>query len=254
MGVYQGSDERAAPFFEEALVVARDVGDPFLIGQAVAFVGWLSYRRGEYQRAEERIAEALRLLDGIPDPVRATPALLIVGDTAMVQEHFAQALPHYQRIIDLNQTAGFGWILCDAESGLAGVYYCLGDVQQAVALYAASLRRAYAQHITAQFVSALVGIAAIAASMGHLEVGAQLLGAAEGLADSIDARIFPRDFPVRQRALSALTNAFEEDQLTRELAAGRSLAMDQALATAESIIAEMDELVPDSAHDVLLPL
>jgi predicted ATPase len=254
MGVYQGNDERAAPFFEEALVVARDVGDPFLIGQAVAFVGWLSYRRGEYQRAEERIAEALRLLDGIPDPVRATPALLIAGDTAMVQEHFAQALPHYQRIIDLNQTAGFGWILCDAESGLAGVYYCLGDVQQAVALYAASLRRAYAQHITAQFVSALVGVAAIAASTGHLEVGAQLLGAAEGLADSIDARMFPRDFPMRQRALSALTNALEENRLTRELAAGRSLAMDQALATAESIIAEMDELVPDSAHDVFMPL
>ncbi len=254
MGVYQGNHERAAPFFEEALAVARDVGDPFLIGQAVAFVGWLSYRRGEYQRAEERVAEALRLLDGIPDQVRATPTLLIAGDTAMVQEHFAQALPHYQRIIDLNQTAGFVWIVCDAESGLGGVYYCLGDVHQAVALYAASLRRAYAQHITAQFVSALVGVAAIAASTGHLEVGAQLLGAAEGLADSIDARIFPRDFPVRQRALSALTNVPEENQLTREFAAGRSLTMEQALAAAEAIIAEMDEPVPDSSRDVLMPL
>src|SRR3712207_143009 len=100
MAVYMGNHERAAPFFTEALAVARDVGDPFLIGQAVAFVGWLSYRRGEYQRAEERIAEALHLLDGIPDPVRATPTLLIAGDTALVQEQFVQALPHYQKIID----------------------------------------------------------------------------------------------------------------------------------------------------------
>jgi tetratricopeptide (TPR) repeat protein len=244
MAVYLGNHERAAPFFEEALAVAHDVGDPFLIGQAVAFVGWLSYRRGEYQRAEERIGEALRLLDGIPDPVRATPALLIAGDTAMVQEHFAQALPHYQRIIDLNQTAGYGWILCDAQSGLAGVYYCLGEMNQAVMLYAESLRRAHAQHITTQFVSALVGLAAVAASTGHLEVGARLLSAAEGLAASIDAHIFPRDFPVRRRALAALTNDLGENQLTRELAAGRSLTMEQALAAAQAIIAGMDELLP----------
>jgi tetratricopeptide (TPR) repeat protein len=230
------------------------VGDPFLIGQAVAFVGWLSYRRGEYRRAEERVAEALRLLRGIPDPVRTTPTLLIAGDTAMAQEHFADALPHYQQIIDLNRTAGYAWILCDAQSGLAGAFYCLGDMNQAVRLYAESLRRAHVQHITAQFVSALVGVAAIAASTGHLEVGAQLLGAAEGLADAIDARIFPRDFPVRQRALSALTNVLEENQLTRELAAGRSLTMDQVHAAAQAIMAEMDERVPGSAHDVLMPL
>jgi predicted ATPase/transcriptional regulator with XRE-family HTH domain len=241
MAVYLGNHERAAPFFAEALAVAHDVGDPFLLGQAVAFVGWLSYRRGEYQRAEERIAEALRLLQGIPDPVRATPALLIAGDTAMVQEHFAQALPHYQQIIDLNQTAGYGWILCDAQSGLAGVHYCLGYMDQAAMLYAESLRRAYAQHITTQFVSALVGLAAVTTATGHPQVGARLLGAAEGLADGIEAHLFPRDFPVRQRALAALTAALGEDQLAAELAAGRSQTMDQAVAAAEAIIAGMDD-------------
>ena len=254
MALYQGNHERAAPFFEEALAVARDVGDPFLIGQAIAFVGWLSYRRGEYERAEERVAEALHLLHGIPDPVRATPALLIAGDTAMVQEHFAQALPHYQQIIDLNQTAGYAWILCDAQSGLAGVYYCLGDMNQAVRLYAESLRRAHAQHITAQFVSALVGLAAVAASTGHPVVGARLLGAAEGLADAIDARIFPRDFPVRRRALAALTTALGESQLTQSWQRAESLTMEQALAAAQAIIAGMDELVPDRSQNGLMPL
>ncbi len=254
MALYQGNHERAAPFFEEALTVAREVGDPFLIGQAVAFVGWLSYRRGEYRRAEERVAEALRLLHGIPDPVRATPTLLIAGDTAMAQEHFADALPHYQQIIDLNQTAGYAWILCDAQSGLAGAYYCLGDMNQAVRLYAESLRRAHAQHITAQFVSALIGLAAVAASTGHLVVGARLLGAAEGLADAIDARIFPRDFPVRRRALAALTADLDESQLATELATGRSLTIDQALAAAQAIIAGMDGRVPDRSQNGLMPL
>jgi hypothetical protein len=152
-----------------------------------------------------------------------------------VQEHFAQALPYYQQIIDLNQSAGYGWILCDAQSGLAGVHYCLGDMRQAVMLYAESLHRAHTQHITTQLVSAMLGLAAVAASAGHPEVGARLLGTAEGLAVSIDALIFPRDFPVRRRALAALAKALGENQ--REIAreTGRALAIEQAVVEAQRV-------------------
>jgi hypothetical protein len=85
-------------------------------------------------------------------------------------------------------------------------------------------------------------------------VGARLLGAAEGLADAIDARIFPRDFPVRRRALAALTAALDESQLATELATGRSLTIEQALAAALAIIAGMDGRVPDRSQNGLMPL
>jgi predicted ATPase/DNA-binding CsgD family transcriptional regulator/DNA-binding XRE family transcriptional regulator len=236
MALYQGNHDRAAPFFEESLAVARVVGDPFLVGQSLAFSGWLSYRAGEYRRADEQLTEARHLLYGIRDPVRATLALIVSGDNAMAQEHFAQALRFYQQTIGLLQAGRYGWLLCDTQSGLAGAHYCLGDIRQAAVLYAESLRRAPTQNVTVQLVSALVGLAAVAAATGHTEVGARLLGAAEGLADSVDARLFPRDSPVRRRALAAFTTALGETRLAAELAAGRSLTMDQAIVEGNALL------------------
>ena len=55
--------------------------------------------------------------------------------------------------------------------------------------------------------SSLHGLAGVAAESGQPEAGARLLGAAEGLAASLGAPAYPRDQPVRARALAALTAA-----------------------------------------------
>jgi serine/threonine-protein kinase PknK len=250
MAVYQGNHERAAPFIEESLAVAQDVADPFLIGQSLTLSGWLLYRRGEYQRADEQLGEARHLLQGMSDPVRASPVIIISGDNKLVQEHFVEARLFYEHTIDVNQGAGPDWLLSDALAGLAGVHYCTGDVRQAAALYAEGLHHAPVQHVTVQLVSALLGLAAVAASTGHSALGARLLGAAEGLAESIGARIFPRDFPVRRRALAALATALGENQLAAELATGRNLTREQAVATAQIIVAETDAMLPAQLNKV----
>ncbi len=135
------------------------VADPFLVGQSLAFLGWLSNRSGGYRRADEQPEEARHLLHGIPDPVRATLALNVSGDTAKAQEHFDRARQYYQQTIGL-QAGRYSWILCDAQSGFAGAYYCLGNIRQAAVLYAENLRGAFPQDITVQLVSALIGLAA----------------------------------------------------------------------------------------------
>jgi tetratricopeptide (TPR) repeat protein len=244
MALYRGDHGRASPFLAESLAVARDVGDPFLIGQSLALSGWVLYRQGEYPRADALIAEARPLLDGIANPVRATPSRIIAADNALVQEHFDEARRDYQQAIDLSQAAGYGWLLSDALSGLAGVHYCLGDVRQAADLYAEALRLAPVQHVTVQLVSALIGHAAVAAASGQPEVGARLLGAAEGLAESVEARIFPRDFPVRRRTLTALGDALGETRLSADRATGRGLTTEQAIAVAQTMTSEIGALKP----------
>ena len=235
LALNQGAYDRAEPFLTESLTVAHALGDPFLVGEALAFAAYLTYRRGEYGRADEQFAEARRLLHGVTDAVRATPAHLGSGDNALVQGHFTRARMHYQHAIDINQAEGYDWLLCDAQAGLAGVYYCLGDVPRAIALYAESFARAEVQGLTHQLVSVLLGLAGVAASTERAEAGARLLGAAEGIAATTGGAMFPRDVPIRVRALATLRSALGEERLARLQETGRALTVKQAMAEAREV-------------------
>jgi hypothetical protein len=83
--------------------------------------------------------------------------------------------------------------------------------------------------------SSLHGLAGVAAESGRPEAGARLLGAAEGLASSLGAPAYPRDQPVRARALIALTAELGEEQLATAREAGRALTLEAAIAEAQAV-------------------
>jgi hypothetical protein len=84
-------------------------------------------------------------------------------------------------------------------------------------------------------VSALLGVAGVAAEVGQLEAGARLLGAAEALTTSLGSTIFRRDYPVRDRGLAALRAALGEERLAAEREAGRTLSLQAAITEAQAV-------------------
>jgi hypothetical protein len=94
------------------------------------------------------------------------------------------------------------------------------------------LNRARDSGITLLVASALLGLSGIATESGSPEQGAHLLGAAEAMTASFGAPIFPRDQPVRDRCLSALTAALGEERLAAAREVGRTLTVEQAIAQA----------------------
>ena len=112
----------------------------------------------------------------------------------------------------------------------------MGDLARAAALYGDSLERA--RHLGSEVlvVSALLGLAGIAGESGRPEEGAHLLGAAEGILSSLGAPLYPRDQPVRARALAALTAALGHERLTAAQAAGRALTLEAAIAEAVNVV------------------
>ncbi len=79
------------------------------------------------------------------------------------------------------------------------------------------------------------GFSAVAVDAGHPEVGARLLGAAEGNAASLGAPIFTRDLPVRARALIALAAALDPDRLAAAREAGGALTLEAAITEARAV-------------------
>lgn len=104
------------------------------------------------------------------------------------------------------------------------------------ALAAESLARVQDRSYTPLVLSALVGLAGMAAEMGQPEQGARLFGAAEAITASHGIAIFPRDRSVRDHSLRALRQALGQEQLAAAQEAGRSLTITQAVAEALALL------------------
>ncbi len=234
------------------MTLARTLDDPRDIGESLVNLGVLSYRRGEYGQAEERLEEAIDLLreTSRTDPATVLSmvrALLILGDTALVQEQFERAAARYTEALDHSSATGMDWGMTDIQAGLAGATFCRGDMSRAVSLYAESLTRAQEaldveslariqdRSFTPLVLSALLGLAGIAAEMGDPEQGARLFGAAEAITASHGIPLFPRDLPVRKRSLTALRTALGEHQLTAAREMGQTLTIEQAVVEAKAM-------------------
>jgi ATP/maltotriose-dependent transcriptional regulator MalT len=243
LAIFQGDYARAATLIAEELALARGLTASFLVGRALGLSGLLSYRRGEYGRAEELIAEARRLTRGVvdivPEPVLGEPVLgamlLQLGDIALAQEQFDRAARRYEEALVQFEPAPKYWTAIDAQTGLAGVHYCIGNFVQAAAVYVDVLNRAREQDLSLLLASTLNGLAGIAAEAGQPDEGARLLGAAEGIVAALGAPFFPRDQPIRKRGLAALTAALNEEQLTAARGAGHALTVEEAIAEAMAV-------------------
>jgi predicted ATPase len=237
LAVYGGDYLRAAVFVAEGLAIARQLGDPALMGDALTNAGYLAYRQGAYGRAEELLREAQRLLREHVKSNWYGTLLLLLGDTALAQEQFDHAAAWYEEAIRIVEPTDDSWGLSDVQAGLGGAKVCTGNLVQAAALYRQSLDRAQDQGFTMLVGTSLLGLAAIAVASEQPETGAHLLGAAEELAASLGEPIYPRDRPVRDRALAALTATLGEQRLAAAQQAGRALNVEAAIAEAQAVAA-----------------
>ena len=156
---------------------------------------------------------------------------------ALVQEQFDRAASWNEASLELFQEAGNDWGIGEAQASLGAINYCTGDLARAAALYAESLDRARALRHPLMVGASLHGLAGVAAESGQPEAGARLLGAAEGIASSLGAPAYPRDQPVRARALAALTAALAPERLAAAREAGRALTLEAAIAEAQAVAA-----------------
>ena len=242
LALFQGDYTRAATFSSEGLALARELGDPLRVGQALTIAGFLAYRQGEYGRAVDLLTEGYERLSHLGDRVPSAradtgQALLLLGGVALVQEQFDRAASWNASSLEHFQEVGNDWGIGEAQASLGAVSYCTENHGRAAVLYSASLGRARALRHPLMVGSSLHGLAGVAAATGQPEAGARLLGAAEGILSSLGAPIYPRDQPIRARALAALTKALEPERLAAAREAGRALSLEAASAEAQTVAA-----------------
>ena len=127
------------------------------------------------------------------------------------------------------------------QAGLAAVRYWTGDLPQAAALYLESLERSHTMNYTPLLASSLLGLSTIAVASEQPEVGARLLGAAEGSAAALGTPIFTRDIAVHDRVVSTLGAVLGAERLDAIRETGQALSREAAIAEAQAVAAAVKQ-------------
>jgi hypothetical protein len=218
--------------------LARELGDPNVIGEALTYSAVLTYRRQAFAQAEDLLDEAFRMLgERATHEQDVLPFFFSRGDFALAQGQVDRAAHYYEVGLDHFREIGNEWGVRDVQAGLAAVRYWTGDVAGAARLYWESLQRSQEMNYWSLVASSLLGLAAVALASGQPEDGARLLGAAEGNVAALGMPIFTRDLPLRERIQTLLIASLGPERLAAAWEAGQALSLEAAIDEARAVAA-----------------
>ena len=209
-----GETDRAIAVGEEALVVARRVGGPFLLSQALFQLG-LACRSTDLERVARLLDESLAL-PSLPGPSAAGTVWthVAIGQLRSALGDNAAALGEFSATVEASRQSGDRFVLPTALQGMARACRQLGQFHDA----------------------------------------ARLLAAADGLADQLGSTGGPADLAARTRAAARLRELLGDERFDTEWKIGRALSFNDAIALALEVSGRTgDAVVHSHEHARITP-
>ena len=128
----------AVALYDEALRVARELGDQTRIAYTLGNLCDAAYRRGDLTAAAALADEALALYRTLGDRFFIAFANFNVAQVALARGHLADAATLYEQILGEVRRFGVKLLVADALAGLAGVAAAGGQPEQAARLLGAT--------------------------------------------------------------------------------------------------------------------
>lgn len=243
LATYLASDDSAA-VIEAGVTLCREVGNQKYLGGGLTMLGTLAEDRGDYDRAEALLMEALALQRAREDPSMIAYALQHLGLVTYGQGDFTLATARCEEALALQRSVGDGHGATTSLVYLALIACDRGEYARAAALYGESLALA-AEHRTLLSVErSLAGLGAVAARCGAPERAARLFGAAEVVSNAIGIGFKLPERAQYERARSAARAALGDAQFEAAFTSGRGLDRDAAAAEGAEAAALLAAISP----------
>jgi predicted ATPase/DNA-binding CsgD family transcriptional regulator len=266
----QGNYTAAHQLYAEALPIAREAGDSWLLYSTLVDLGYNDLRRGDFGAAQQCMDEALAATRAGNDPVSEAMALALVGDVAFRRGDLATARARGEEGVALARAADDRWHLTHTLKHLGWTVLHQGQVATACELFEeaeslfseqgdqsgraytlaglglAALSQGHFREAQALLGEALIinhelgeqrgvaerfeEIAALAAAQAQPERALRLLGAGAAMRESIGAG--PLDNGLLNQWLGPLWQVADKEFAARATAIGRAMPVDQAISLA----------------------
>lgn len=127
---------RATAFFEEALALARELGDRKQIGYILANLGAMTRHQGDYDRAAGFAEESLIEVRAVSNPGGVGYVLRLLGHIRLAQGDLERAATLYAESVRSDGVPSF--VVIECLEGFAGVAAGRGQHQRAARLFGAA--------------------------------------------------------------------------------------------------------------------
>jgi len=215
-----------------ALALYEDLHDEQGVALALNHVGVQLMFQQEFAAAAECLEQSLALAKQLNNKWVMIYALHNLGEIARHQEDYGHAARQYEAALALAQELDDTWATSIQLVWLGVVARHLGHLAQAAAYLTQSLMMSRRLDDKEHTVECLEGFAGLTAAQGHPAKAVRLWGAADSLRQSLEIPLSPLERDEYQRSLTASRAALGETGFAAEWAAGRELALEQAVADA----------------------
>jgi non-specific serine/threonine protein kinase len=163
---WRGEQERAAIVLAEALALYRALGDQRGIPDALVNLGIATLLCGDYHRAADLFGESLQLYRGLGNALGSSLALTGLGEAARASGDLEQARNYYSESLALERTLGNKPGIVSQTANLALVACMSGDLDDAEAYGLSALAGAHDLGNRWQTAYSLEALATVACAQG----------------------------------------------------------------------------------------
>jgi DNA-binding CsgD family transcriptional regulator len=243
---YQRDVTAARHWHEQALALAREVGDRK--GEAFALInlGAQDEALGDFARATARYEAGLAIARELREPEAMVLALYNLAYVTWLQGQGAEATVRYEESLTLAREHRVDWLIPATLLGLGLISLDRHDYPRAAALLHESLTVGAARGNTVDVIDTIEGLVQLAAALGRMEQAARLFGAAGSLREAIAMPLMPFELARLEPVLQAMQDALGPDGVATAVATGQALSQDEAITEALAVRTEPAERCPDS--------
>ncbi len=225
----EGNYAAALTFHEQSLAIRRELGDKINISQSLMNLGLVATAQKEYTLARRFYEESLALSRELGDRLGIAYVLNNLGDVAYHEWDDAAARALYDESLkikrELQDKMGIAYTL----NRLGRLVLRQGDVAAARTLYVESLALRQELWDRPGIAECFEGFAELAGAQGQPHRAARLIGAAEGLRETVGAPLPPSVRADYDSNIAAVRGSLGEAALAEAWAEGRTMTLEKAI-------------------------
>ncbi len=224
--------ERALQWHEQALALAREVGDRVAEAFSLSNLGVQAIELGDHDRARASYELGLAIARAEGASEAEVLALQNLACLEWIQGDTTTAATRSEEALALAREHGWDWIVPMILISYGLTIADRGDYERAAEMLREGLTLGHARGNLGDVTVALEGLARVGAATGQTERATRLFGAAAALREEIPMPWPPTEAAYFKPVLATLRDTLGADDFATLLAAGRSLSRQEALAEA----------------------
>jgi non-specific serine/threonine protein kinase len=238
---YQTDIAQATRWHEEALALAREIGDRQSEAFALGNLGAHAEETGDLERAAAYHEEALAVGRAADEPEPTAMALVNLGYVVWRQGAAAAAAELMEEALVLARSIAMSWIEPIILNGLGFARSDLGEHERAAAAFQEGLGLAQVRGNLVEVIDAIEGLARLATAGGRPLQATRLFGAAAAFREELRSPQTPAEQISYAPVLAALHDALGTSAYSAAWAAGWSLSRQEATAEALAVRGTMGQ-------------